>query len=210
MTIDEFHEMIREMAMARTSLGAYRDYILHRGRENKYLHEEYLAIQAVVRFKGYAGDAQIELGDEKEEWDARIDGVDLFDVVQALPAEEHIVRAAVAGGHVQLMGPVFEPDDDEPEEMPITGPLARFLVQAEHANDHFQFPDVIVQAINNKHAKMFADKRALIVAFDGDYSGEDDRVIRRWIDEVRQHTNRGNFTEIFLVEVARQKVFPIF
>src|SRR5262245_49840192 len=98
MTIDEFHEMISGMAMSRMGLKRYCGYLRHETREDKYLREEYLAIQAVVRHLGYPGDVTIELGDEKEKWDARVAGVDLFEVVQALPVDEHMIRKSVAGG----------------------------------------------------------------------------------------------------------------
>jgi hypothetical protein len=96
MTIDEFHERIA--GMARMGIDRYCGYLRHETREDKYLREEYLAIQAVIRHKGYPGHATIELGDEREVWDARVGGTDLFEAVQALPTEEHVIRKAVAGG----------------------------------------------------------------------------------------------------------------
>jgi hypothetical protein len=210
MTIQEFHEKITAMAMARMGLQPYCDYLQHKTREDKYLREEYLAIQAVVRHRAYPGETEIELGDEKKPWDARIGGTDLLEIVQALPADEHVIRKAVAGGQAKIMVPVPNPEPGEPVELPVTGPLARFLIHAEHAYDHFQFPRVIIEAIEKKHAKQYTDERTLVVVFDGDYSREEDRVVRGWVDEVRQRTHRGVFKEVLLVELARRKVFPLF
>ena len=120
-TIDEFHDKIAEMAMARMGLDRYFAYLRHETREDKYLREEYLAIQAVVRAKGYAGDATIELGDERERWDARVGGTDLFEVVQAVPAEEHVIRMAVAGGEAKVTLPVSDPAPGEAAERAVTG-----------------------------------------------------------------------------------------
>jgi hypothetical protein len=210
MTIDEFHEQITGMAMARMGLDRYCGYLRHETREDKYLREEYLAIQAVVRHKGYASDATIELGDERERWDARVGGTDLFEAVQALPAGEHVIRTAVAGGEAKVALPVSDPAPGEAAERAVTGPLARFLIQAGHARDHLQFPRVIIEAIEKKHGKRYTDGRSLVVVFDGDYSFEEDRVVQGWVEEIRRRTHRGTFGEILLVELARRKVFPVF
>lgn len=210
MTIDEFNAKISEMAMARMGLERYCGYLRHETREDKYLREEYIAIQAVARHKRYPGHTTIELGDEREKWDARIAESDLFEVVQALPANEHVIRRSVAGGEARVMAPVSDPEPGEPAELPITGPLARFLIQTEHAYDHLQFPRVIVEAIEKKHGKKYADERTLIVVFDGDYSFEEDRIVHGWIDEIGRQTHRGTFKEVLLVELARRKVFPVF
>jgi hypothetical protein len=210
MTIDELNEMIAEMAMARMGLDRYCSYLRHDTREDKYLREEYLAIQGVLRHKGYPGDTKIELGDEREKWDARVGGVDLFEVIQALPADEHVIRKSVAGGEAKIMVPVSNPEPGEPKALPLTGPLARLMIQAEHAYDHFQFPSVIIEAIEKKHGKNYSDLRTLVVVFDGDYSFEEDRIIHEWVEEIRRRSRLGGFKEILLVELARRKVFPLF
>lgn len=210
MTIDEFDAKISEMVMARMGLQRYCDYLCHETREDKYLREEYLAIQSVIRHQGYPGQATIELGDEREKWDARIAGTYLFEVVQALPTNEHVIRRSVAGGEARVMVPVMDAEPGEPAELPITGPLAKFLIQAEHAYDHLQFPRVIIEAIEKKHGKQYADERTLVVVFDGDYSFEDDRIIDGWVEKVRRQSHRGTFKEVLLVELARRKVFPVF
>lgn len=198
MTIDEFHQKIMGMALDRAGLKSYGPYLRQKKRPDKYLREEYLAIQAVVLHKKFSGDVEIELGNEKEAWDARIGRTELFEVVQALPAEEHVIRCAVASGKAEEMLPVEEPKDGEPAKMPLTGPLAQFLVQVQHACDHLQFPKVIVDAINQKHDTRYIDQRTLIVVFDGDYSFEEDKVVQAWVSEIRRRTTRGAFKEILL------------
>jgi hypothetical protein len=80
-----------------------------------------------------------------------------------------------------------------------------------HANDHLQFPNVIVNAIELKHNKKYNDHRSLIVVVDGDYTFEDDAVIEAWLPRIRERTHQGNFKEILLVERGRQKkVFQVF
>jgi len=117
--------------------------------------------------------------------DARIGSEALFEVVQALPEAEHEIRRQLLGGV-----PPF--------------------VYTEHAQDHVQFRQVIIDAIELKHSKDYTDSRTLIVAFDGDYSFEMDENVHRWVAAVREKTRRGAFKEILLVEVARRKVFPVF
>jgi len=210
MTTTEFEQMLIDAAQKRMGIRPYCDYLQHKDRSDKYLREEYIAIHAVVRYQRYAGGEEIELGDEKQGWDAWIAGREIFEVAQALPEGEYEIRRAIASGSASLMLPVHSPNPDEPVELPLTGPLAVSLLQAQHARDHHQFPTAIITAIEKKHRKKYADTRTLIVVFDGDYSFEDDQTIAKWIEEIHRQTTRGTFKAIYLVERDRAKVFPVF
>lgn len=210
MTIQEFNQKITSMVSTRMSLETYPRYLQHKSREDKYLHEKYLAIQAVVRHKGYSDDIEIELGNEKEQWDARISGTDLFEVVQALPRDEHVIRKSVAGGKVEFFVPVDDPIEGESRSVPLDDRNARIMIQLNHSSNHLQYPGVIIDAIEKKHDKQYTDRRILVVVFDGDYSFERDDIIDGWLIEIRGRTNQGKFDEILLVELARQKVFVLF
>ncbi len=186
MTITQFRQQIIDMAQARMGLKAYCAYLRHSTREDKYLREEHLPVLAVIDYKAIPDTEQIELGNEKEPWDARISGQDLYEVVQALPMDEHQVRREIADGG----------------QSPVT-----YLT---HATDHLQFPGVIVEVIEKKHKKGYRDGRSLVVVFGGDYSGEEDEVVHKWVQHVRGRTTRGAFKEVLLVELDRRKVFPLF
>ena len=186
MTIARFREMIEQMACARMGLFEFCDYLRHEKREDKWLREEYLPLLAVVRHKKVPDSVQIELGQDRQPWDARIGGHDLYEVVQALPEKEHEVRREIAG-------------DGQSEDMLCA-----------YAGDALQFPRVIVDAIKQKHAKNYPDLRSLVVVFGGSYCGEDDKVVHRWMSRIRRQTTRGAFKEILLVELDRRKVFPLF
>jgi hypothetical protein len=186
MTIAEFRQQILDKAQARTGLEAYRAYLRHTPRDDKYLREEHIPLLAVIDYKAILDTELIELGNEKEPWDARIGGRDLYEVVQALPMDEHQVRREMASGG----------------QSPFT-----YLT---HAADHLQFPGAIVDVVKKKHEKCYTDYRSLVVVFGGDYSGEDDEVIQGWVQHVRGQTTRGAFKEILLVELDRRKVFPLF
>jgi hypothetical protein len=204
MTVAEFKQMIAEMAHARMSVGAYCDYLQQKTQEDKYLREEHLAILAVVKHKAIPDSEQLELGNETERWDARIGGKDLYEVGQALPANEHEIRK---GGQntVEVDGKRVKV-----RFRGITSGGATPSVYLEHAADHLQFPDAIIDEIDRKHRKKYADRRSLIVVFAGDYSAEDDEVIAGWVREIRSRTSRRAFREILLVERDRLKVFPVF
>jgi hypothetical protein len=90
-------QMILDMAWERTGLQAYADYG-KRKRLPDNLYEEYLPILAVLNDKKVPGGEEIELGDETQEWDARVGNTDIFEVVQALPADEHEIRLQLASG----------------------------------------------------------------------------------------------------------------
>lgn len=209
MTINEFFDMINEEAVNRMELQRYADYVRQKSRLDKYLREEHLPILAVMRDKRLPGSGTIELGNETQDWDARINGTDLFEVVQALPEKEHEIRRSLVGDAKTTLE-VSDPEPGEPTALPVTGVTAQMILQIQHANDHLQFPRVIVEAIEMKHAKKYKDRRTLIVAVDGDYTGESDVVIDAWLPIIRQGTKLGAFNEILLVEVARLKVFKVF
>lgn len=196
-TILEFKELLSEMATSRCGIASYFKSLKQEFREDKYLREEYLPILAVTHYKGCEDAETIELGEETAPWDARLNGSDILEVVQALPSKEHEIRKSIAG--TQFTEVVVR----------TKVPRPKMAIQIEHAGDHFQFPQVIVDAINKKHDKHYSDNRTLVVAFDGDYSNEDDKVVEEWLDEIRKQTDLGYFKEILLVEVSRLKVFPV-
>lgn len=164
----------------------YGSYLRHDTRDDKYLREEHLPLLAVIDFKLIPDTNMIEIGNEKEPWDACINGSDIYEIVQALPAKEFEVRRAIASGG--------------------QSPAMYF----QHAADHLQFPRVIIDMIAKKQRKEYSDNRSLVIVFGGDYSGEDDDVIEGWIREVRRETTRGDFKEILLVELDRMRVFTLF
>jgi len=182
-TVGQFRDDLDAMAAARMGLTQYRDFLDHRTRDDKRLREELLPILAVVRWLDLQDDEVIELGGETEDFDARIRG-EPYEVVQALPEDEHEVRRSLCKGQSPY-------------------------IYLKHSADHLQFPEVVIDAIDRKHEMHYSDKRHLAIAFDGDYSEEDDRVIDSWIAKVREKSHLGRFRSILLVERARLKVFSV-
>ncbi|MEI8373212.1 MAG: hypothetical protein WCJ35_10315 [Planctomycetota bacterium] len=177
MTVAEFKQLIADMAQARVSLEAYCDYL----QQKKYLREEHLAILAVVNHKAIPGTELIELGNEREAWDARVGGKVLYEVVQALPKNEYEIRK---GGQRTVE---VEGDRVKIKFRGIASGGASTFVYHEHASDHLQFPDVIVEAIESKHRVNYTDSRSLVVVVSGDYTSEDDAMIARWIGQQKSH-----------------------
>jgi hypothetical protein len=201
MRVADFKQMLMDMAQTRVSFEAYFDFLQYKTQRDKYLREEYLPILAMIKYKAIPDAEQIELGEETEPWDARIGGKNLYEVVQALPKNEHEIRK---GGQRKI--------EVNGDKVKITfcgiasGGTPPFVAM-EHASDHLQFPGVISEAIEFKHRKNYTDRRSLIVVFGGDYTREDDEIIARWVRQIRNHTRRGNFQEILLVELDRLKSF---
>ena len=209
MTVQEFREMIDAEAAKRMDLAAFADYVKKKGRPDKYLKEEYLPMLAVIRHKGIPDTATIELGNEEEPWDARVNGADLYEVIQALSENAHEIRKATAG-EARTTLPIDDPAGGKEKRRPVTGVTAQMVLHIQHASDHLQFPKVIIDAIKKKHEKRYTDDRRLIVAVDGDYTAEDDGVIEGWLTAIRQQTDRGTFKEVLLVDLARLKTFKMF
>jgi hypothetical protein len=157
------------------------------------MREEHIPIRAYVLRKGVPLDAILELGGEAHDFDAKIitsneqgKQKEILEVVQALPKDEHIVRHSIVNGTMNLERRILE-------------------------NKQLQsFPQPIIDAINNKHAHAYADKRVLLVSITGEHTYEDDELIEQWIPKIREKTILGNFTEIFLVETARYKLYKIY
>ncbi len=110
-------------------LQRYADYVKQKSRSDKYLREEHLPILAVVRDKGLPGSYTIELGNEKQDWDARNNGRDLYEVVQAMPEKEHEIRRSLVGD-ARTMLEVSDPEPGEPKELPVTGVTAQMILRA--------------------------------------------------------------------------------
>jgi hypothetical protein len=209
MTVQEFREMIDGEAAKRMDLAAFADYVKKKSRPDKYLKEEYLPMLAVIRYKGITDTATIELGDEKQPWDARVNGTDLYEVIQALPENEHEIRKATAG-EARTTLPIDVPAGGKEKRKPVTPVTAQMVLHIQHAGDHLQYLGVVIDAIKQKHEKRYTDDRTLVVAVDGDYTAEDDAVIERWLTAIRQQTDRGTFKEVLLIDVARLKAFKVF
>lgn len=185
MNVAVFKQAINEMVNERIGLTEFASYLKHESREDKQLREEMLAVSAIVKHRALDDDAEIEIGGEKHSYDACVAG-ELIEITQALPKYEHEIRKAIATG-------------------PTTP--SQYI---KHARDQFQFPDALIEAINKKHTKHYADTRTLVVVLDGDYSYEEDSIIEGWIAEIRQKTNRGSFQYVLLVERGRMKAFDVF
>ncbi|SFU21014.1 hypothetical protein [Paraburkholderia aspalathi] len=169
-------------------------YLRQETRDYKYLREEHIPIRAFIRRQQIAVDAQLQLGRETEPWDARIvtkDGTEIIlEVVQALPREAHHYRAAVVSNVWRL------PLED----------------RTRHQRGIDEFPEPIMSAIRDKHKMNYPEVRVLLVSVMGEYSDEDDFVINEWLQEVREAPDlgRGQFSSIYLVEMARGRLFKVF
>jgi hypothetical protein len=169
------------------------DFILESERHYKYWRTEWLGIEAFLNEMNWPGEDIIELGFGSDPWDAYIrsqDGRDVvIEVTQALPAEAHQIRhAIVAYGSLP----------------------ADIQLRTLHQKGVDAFPDPVVETINEKHRKTYPDGTILIATVLGEYTGEDSAVISAWIEDIRLRTHIGAFSAIYLVEIARSRVFKIF
>lgn len=193
MTIQEFLDQLSADAeRIANDIFEYIDFLKHTKREHKSMREEYIPIRAYVRRKEIPTDAILELGGEAYDFDAKIIVRDaqgareeVLEVVQALPKNEHIVRHAL-----------------------VKGAMNKELRELEMQQLR-SFPQPIIDAINKKHKRAYADKRVLLVSVTGEHTYEDDALINEWIPYIKANTVLGNFAEIYLVETARYKLFKL-
>ncbi|WP_157774941.1 hypothetical protein [Melittangium boletus] len=193
MKVKEFLDRFNEESQRIVSdIFEYSKFILHKDRKYKTIREEHIPLRAYLVRKDISPDAEIELGGEAHDFDAMVTyGVagaeqkEIIEVVQAVPAGEHIVRQALIQGEMSV-------------EMRI-----------EESKQLNAFPWPIIDAIKKKHNKMYADKRVLLVSVTGEHTLEDDEIIESWIPDIQAATMLGNFSEIYLVETARYIIFKI-
>lgn len=156
------------------------------------MREEHAPIRAYLRRKGIPLDGVIELGGEAQDFDAKLSfkiGEQhiecTLEIVQALAKGAHKIRLAIANGRMN-------PETWEEEIRQIN-----------------TFPQPIINAIRAKQDKRYADTRVLLVSVLGEVTCENDAIIERWLREVRSKTVLGSFSEIYLVEIARSRIFQI-
>jgi hypothetical protein len=171
---------------------AYIDYSRsEKKRDYKYFREEHIPIYAFLRHFNVDQNAVLYLGGEKESWDARVVGPDdsekIIEITQAVARDTHLFRQESTRNLV----------------LPLEA-------RTQHQRVIDSFPTPIINAIAKKHEKKYAERRTLLVSVMGEYTHEDDFVIEEWIRTVRLASHVGNFNNIYLVELARRKLFQIF
>ena len=161
-------------------------------RAYKFTREEDLPMLAFLRYYDIDPDAEIIPGREGAPIDFQIihnDGSIMeIEVTQAVPLAAYRYRHAMA---------------DFPFKLPLH---QRTLHQI--AKD--QFPKPIIEAINRKHENNYQNNPILLVSIQGDYTDEDDAIIEKWIPWIREKSHLKRFSHIFLIELARRKVFQLF
>jgi hypothetical protein len=191
MTIKEFIREIEAEAQhivsgGVRSLSQYYAQKKSKTFDYKQFREELMTIYTYIKCNGFSEDESIIIGGEQAEWDALISDNIIIEVIQALPKDAHEVRIEISKNGMNLD------------------------TKLKHMNDTSQFPDVIIQAIEQKHNKNYADKRILLISVSGEYTGECDETIDKWLDEVEVQTQMKNFESIYLVETARCRLYSIF
>lgn len=192
MTIQEFCDTHRDNAtFLANDVLEFVKFLRHEDRGHKYTREEDLPLLAFIRHSRIEPEAELALGRESSRIDFQIfrtDGNILqIEVTQALPKNGHQYRHALVAHLTKL--PLHE----------------RTLHQA--GKD--RFPDLIVEAITNKHKIKYPGSPILLVSVLGEYTDEDDYVIAQWIDWIKERSELRSFAQILLVELARKKVFTI-
>jgi hypothetical protein len=193
MTVKDFithHDNVGERLC--NDLPAYIDYWRsEKKRDYKYFREEHIPIYAFLQHFKVHQDAVLYLGSEKETWDARVVQPDesevIIEITQAVTPDNHLFRQQSTSTLV----------------LPLEA-------RTRHQRAIDSFPAPIVKAIAKKHGKKYAERRTLLISVMGEYTDEDDSVIDEWIREVRLVSHLGNFNDIYLVELARKKLFQIF
>ncbi|MEM7314959.1 MAG: hypothetical protein AAF497_17575 [Planctomycetota bacterium] len=186
-------------------------------RDDKQLREELLPAVAMIKFWQLADSVSMRLGGEADDFDIDLGGK-ILEVVQALPGTRMLpmptdARKKDLRGQSQVRevdGELRYISSEHHFRRSLPGGVSPGELLL-HANDHLEFPRVIIEAIRKKQGKGYADTRILCVVFDGDYSFEEDKVIDNWIDGIRsQISDFDPFESVFLVERARLVAFQVY
>ena len=196
-TVGEFKKLVQEHAsdILAKGLRGFSDFLKgsKKGVQGepwgpKMYREECLPLYAVLKYLVVPDDVAIELGNETQTWDARLGDGRVIEVTKAFP-----------GGQA---GAIYDQQ--------LRAGKASAGQHWERSKDHLLFPDAIKQALEAKQAKAYGDGRILVVAFDGDYSFEEDSVVQGWVETLSAQCGKGDFSQVLLAEVGRNKAFRLF
>jgi hypothetical protein len=154
-------------------------FLMQDTREYKYLREEFILLERYIKAIRKSYDGQIELGEEKERWDAKIDS-ELIEITQAVPKFEYETRKALAFTIHQYRG--FSLD-----------------LRTKHQQGVDSFSNVIVSSINAKHDKKYPEPRVLLVGTLFEFFNNDELILSKSIQFVKENTMLGIFSSIYII-----------
>ena len=166
--------------------GRFADYIRHKGRINKEIHEEWVPILALLRHLDVPDSTSLCLGGTKERWDAKV-GESLFiEVSRAAPEDDHRFRQMMADDGFRTIADMWR-----------------------HALSQQKVCDIVIERINAKIKKDYPTGTILVISVSGYATSEDDGIVVNWLPRIRELVSLGGFSSIYLVEEARRKAFQI-
>ncbi|MBI6504027.1 hypothetical protein JEO93_07350 [Proteus mirabilis] len=160
---------------------------------NKTLREEFLPIIKFIKYYKIPENLDIQLGTKKYNFDAKIfhdKNSIILELTSALPDHDHFYLSLRKG----------------------VSPDGYFPVKNMHdlKKEFDMFPEKIVTAINDKHAKKYKDKRILIVNMPMEYTYQnEDYIINEIVKEVKAKVTqgKGNFIAIILNDKKMIELF---
>ena len=164
-------------------------------RENKYLREEFLPINYFLMRRAIPDHAILELGTEKENFDAKITDDEnsqeiIIEITLGCPKSDYLLHSLTS------------------QTRDGTFPLKTMAYLKQEVDT---LSARITKAIEDKHDKNYQDKRILMVVVPSEYTYQgEEYIVEEVIDEVRDSVKlkKGDFTEIIML--CRKKFFTIF
>ncbi|HEA17709.1 MAG TPA: hypothetical protein ENH88_14965 [Pseudoalteromonas prydzensis] len=154
-------------------------FLMQDTREYKYLREEFVILARYIKDIRKSYDGQIELGEEKERWDAKIDS-ELIEITQAIPKYEYETRKALAFTIHQYRGLSLD-------------------LRTKHQQGVDSFSKVIVSSINAKHDKEYSEPRVLLIGALFEFFNNDELILAKSIQYVKENTILGIFSSIYII-----------
>ena len=166
--------------------GRFSDYIRHKNQFDKEIHEEWIAILALLRHLNISDDTSLCLGGKKERWDASVGDSFFIEVSRAAPEDDHKFRQMMADGGFKTIIDMWR-----------------------HALSQQKVCNIIIERIKAKLKKDYPEGTILLISISGDATNEDDDVVEGWLPRIRESVSLGGFSSIYIVEEARRKPFQI-
>lgn len=152
--------------------------------EYKQFREEFCLINSYITKYEIDKNCEICIGGKKEIWDAKIllpNEEIILEVTQATSSIDYLLRRASSS----LKTPSYK-------ELSLK---YRSLYQ-EELNE---FPEMIIKAIEKKHQKKYDDNRVLLVMVLFEMAYLEKEIVKNWITELKEKTQKCSFKEIILV-----------
>lgn len=177
-TVKDFKDLIEhKISTIFSSVIESTPFYYLNNRTNKIFREELLIIYYYILNNNFSSDTIIELGQDTQRWDAKIEST-IIELTQAIYQDEYLVRRKLCNIHC------------------FRGTSLRLRTLNQIGID--SFPTPILKAIEKKQKKNYGDERILIVCTLFEFAQFNNKIVSMWLNYLENKIDFKIFSEIIL------------